>query len=130
MSESLNFKSSLLYLYWLMSGADNNKQFDADDPEWRTMRLMRQHENITNADFDNFINTDFGSKEEQLRQAMKVIKTCTRDEQIKALAWMGAVMVADGIVHKGEDDLYQKVRRDLSIEQEEVDKIKSKLPKL
>ena len=128
MSESLNYKSSLLYLYWLMSGADGNKNFDSEDPEWKTMRLMRKYENITNSDFDSFINTDFGSKEEQLKQALQVIKSCTHEEQVKALAWMDKIMLADGKIHKGEEDLYLKVRNLLEIDEDEVKLAKVKLP--
>ncbi|MCF8298777.1 MAG: hypothetical protein K9J13_14610 [Saprospiraceae bacterium] len=130
MEESLNYKSALLYLYWLMAGADGKKAFDAADPEWQTMRLMRKVEKISNKDFDNFINSDFGSQNEQLRKAISVIKMCNHNEKVRALAWMDKVMLADGDIHSKEYELYVKVRDEFGIEEDEIKNAKTKLPEL
>ena len=74
MSTTLNYKSGLLYLYWLMSGADGKKNFDPNDPEWKTMKLMREHEKITDIDFNSFINSDLGSSDEQLEIVMQILQ--------------------------------------------------------
>lgn len=130
MDESLNYKSALLYLYWLMSGADGKKAFDADDPEWKTMRMMRKVEKISNRDFDSFINSDFGSQDEQLRKAINIVKKCTHVEKVRALAWMDKVMLADGDIHSKEYELYVKVRDEFGIDEDEVKSAKTKLPAL
>jgi uncharacterized tellurite resistance protein B-like protein len=130
MSDTLNFKSGLLYLYWLMSGADGSKKFDPDDPEWQTMKLMREHENITDEDFDQFINTDLGGQDEQLNTVMQIIEKASYEQQVRSLAWMDAVMVADGKIHTKEYDLYQRVRSKFNIDEDEIKKDKMTLPSL
>jgi len=130
MSNTLNYKSGLLYLYWLMSGADGKKNFDPDDPEWKTMKLMREEENISDHDFDVFINSDLGSSDEQLDTVMKILAHSSHLEIVKALAWMDLVMIADGDIHNKEYELYNKVRMKFGIEEEDVKKTKLKLPSI
>ncbi len=113
-----------------MAGADGKKAFDADDPEWQTMRLMRKAEKISNQDFDNFINSDFGSQNEQLRSAINAINKCSHQEKVRALAWMDKVMLADGDIHSKEYELYVKVRDEFKIDEDEVKAVKTKLPDL
>lgn len=129
MSDNLNFKSGLLYLYWLMSGADGSKKFDPNDPEWKTMRLMREHENISDQDFDQFINTDLGNQNEQLSKVIALIEKATHSEKVRALAWMDAVMLADGEIHNKEYDLYTKVRDRFGINEDEIKMDRLTLPK-
>jgi len=130
MSNTLNYKSGLLYLYWLMSGADGKKNFDPDDPEWRTMKLMREEEKISDHDFDVFINSDLGSSDEQLDTVMKILAHSSHIEIVRALAWMDLVMIADGDIHNKEYELYNKVRMKFGIDEEEVKKVKVKLPSI
>jgi len=130
MSNTLNYKSGLLYLYWLMSGADGKKNFDPDDPEWKTMKLMREEEKISDHDFDVFINSDLGSSDEQLDTVMKILAHSSHIEIVKALAWMDLVMIADGDIHNKEYELYNKVRMKFGIDEEEVKKVKVKLPSI
>jgi len=130
MSNTLNYKSGLLYLYWLMSGADGKKNFDPDDPEWRTMKLMREEEKISDHDFDVFINSDLGSSDEQLDTVMKILAHSSHIEIVRALAWMDLVMIADGDIHNKEYELYNKVRMKFGIDEEEVKKTKVKLPSI
>ncbi len=130
MSNKLNYKSGLLYLYWLMSGADGKKNFDPDDPEWRTMKLMREEEKISDHDFDVFINSDLGSSEDQLETVMKILAHSSHIEIVKALAWMDLVMIADGDIHNKEYELYTKVRLKFGIEEEDVKRVKVKLPSI
>ncbi|OIP00661.1 MAG: hypothetical protein AUJ98_07430 [Bacteroidetes bacterium CG2_30_33_31] len=126
----LNYKSGLLYLYWLMSGADGMKNFDPDDPEWKIMKLMRDHEDIGDSDFDNFINSDLGSSEDQLSTVVNILKDTSHDQKVNALAWMDLVMIADGNIHNKEYELYSKVRQKLNIEESEIKAVEIKLPKL
>jgi hypothetical protein len=126
----LNYKSGLLYLYWLMSGADGMKNFDPDDPEWKTMKLMREHEDIGDADFDNFINSDLGTPDEQLERVLRIMENASHEQKVNALAWMDLVMIADGNIHNKEYELYNKVRQKFNIEEDEVKKAKLKLPSL
>ncbi len=128
MQEHLNYKTSLLYLYWLMAGADGEKEFDKDDPEWQTMQAMRKHEKITAKDFDRFIMSDLGTKEEQLNKTLDIIRKCTHEEQVRALAWMNRVMLADGDIHSKEHELYKEVRDRLDITEDEVKEQAVKLP--
>jgi hypothetical protein len=130
MSKTLNYKSGLLYLYWLMSGADGKKNFDPDDPEWRTMKLMREEEKISDHDFDVFINSDLGSSDEQLDTVMKLLAHSSHMEIVRALAWMDLVMIADGDIHNKEYELYNKVRTKFAIDEEDVKKVKVKLPSI
>jgi len=130
MAIQLNYKSGLLYLYWLMSGADGKKNFDPEDPEWQTMKLMREHENINDTDFSNFINSDLGSAEEQLEIVIKILKSSSYKEKVRALAWMDLVMIADGDIHNKEYELYIKVLKKFSIDEEDVKKDKIGLPSL
>ncbi len=116
----LNYKSGLLYLYWLMSGADGMKNFDPNDPEWKTMKLMREHESILDEDFDNFINSDLGNQDQQLSKVMEILQSCSLEEKVRALAWMDLVMIADGNIHNKEYELYTKVRKKLNIEDDVV----------
>lgn len=120
MSDKLNYKSGLLYLYWLMSGADGVKKFDQDDPEWRAMKLMREHEDISDDDFNDFINTDFGSQDKQLKNVLEVFKTVPHEQKVKALAWMDFIMIADGKIHSKEYELYTTVRKEFGIEEDEI----------
>lgn len=126
----LNYKSGLLYLYWLMSGADGNKNFNPDDPEWRTMKLMRDYESIGDEDFDSFINSDLGSSEDQLNTVINILDHSSHAQKVNALAWMDMVMIADGNIHTKEYELYNKVKNKFQIEEEEVKSAKLKLPKL
>lgn len=130
MSEHLNYKASLMYLYWLMAGADGKKEFDPDDPEWQTMQLMRKHEKIKDSDFDRFIMSDLGTREEQLQKALTIVRKCKRDKQVRALAWMDRVMLADGDIHSKEHELYKKVREELGITEDEIKQQEVKLPKI
>jgi len=130
MSKTLNYKSGLLYLYWLMSGADGKKNFDPDDPEWKTMKLMREEEQISDHDFDVFINSDLGSADEQLDTVMKLLAHSSHTEIVRALAWMDLVMIADGDIHNKEYELYNKVRTKFAIDEEDVKKVKVKLPSI
>ncbi|RLD47162.1 MAG: hypothetical protein DRI86_01150 [Bacteroidetes bacterium] len=113
-----------------MSGADGKKNFDPDDPEWKTMKLMREEENISDHDFDVFINSDLGSSDEQLDTVMKILAHSSHLEIVKALAWMDLVMIADGDIHNKEYELYNKVRMKFGIEEEDVKKTKLKLPSI
>ena len=113
-----------------MSGADGMKNFDPDDPEWRTMKLMREHEDIGDADFDSFINSDLGTPDEQLAKVMRIMEHASHDQKVNALAWMDLVMIADGNIHSKEYELYNKVRQKLGIDEDEVKKAKLNLPKL
>lgn len=126
----LNYKSGLLYLYWLMSGADGMKNFDPEDPEWKTMKLMRRHEDIDDDDFDKFINSDLGTPDEQLETVVGIMISVSHEQKLNALAWMDLVMVADGNIHNKEYELYNKVRQRLDIDEDEVKIAKLKLPKL
>lgn len=130
MSDKLNYKSGLLYLYWVMSGADGKKKFDSDDPEWKAMSLMRREENIDDNDFDNFINSDLGTQDEQIKKIIDLFKTCSHDQKVRALAWMDMVMIADGKIHTKEYDLYTKVRKEFNVEEDEIKKDKVNLPDL
>jgi len=126
----LNYKSGLLYLYWLMSGADGAKNFDPNDPEWKTMKLMREHENIGEDDFDSFINSDLGSAEDQLNTVLGIMQHASLDQKVNALAWMDLVMIADGNIHTKEYELYNKVRNKLGVDEDAIKAAKLKLPTL
>ena len=128
MSDKLNYKSGLLYLYWLMSGADGKKNFDPEDPEWKTMKQMRQHEDISDDDFSDFINSDLGTPDEQLNNVMNILHGASHQQKVRALAWMDLVMIADGDIHNKEYELYVKVLRKFDIDEEEVKKDKLALP--
>ncbi len=130
MSITLNYKSGLLYLYWLMSGADGKKNFDPQDPEWKTMKLMSDVEDISEGDFNNFINSDLGSADEQLSNVLVILKSASHDQKVRALAWMDLVMIADGDIHNKEYELYSKVRLHFDIDEEEVKKEKLSLPSI
>lgn len=130
MSITLNYKSGLLYLYWLMSGADGKKNFDPQDPEWKTMKLMSDVEDISEDDFNNFINSDLGSADEQLSNVLVILKSASHDQKVRALAWMDLVMIADGDIHNKEYELYSKVRLHFDIDEEEVKKEKLSLPSI
>ncbi len=130
MSNKLNYKSGLLYLYWLMSGADGKKNFDPKDPEWRTMNLMRETEKISDADFNSFINSDLGSSDDQLRVVIKILDKSSYKEKVRALAWMDLVMIADGDIHNKEYELYISVLKKFNINDEDVKKDKINLPKI
>jgi hypothetical protein len=130
MSITLNYKSGLLYLYWLMSGADGKKNFDPDDPEWKTMKLMSDVEDISENDFNNFINSDLGSADEQLSNVLVILKKASHHQKVRALAWMDLVMIADGDIHNKEYELYNKVRLQFQIDEEEVKKEKLSLPSI
>ena len=130
MSITLNYKSGLLYLYWLMSGADGKKNFDPDDPEWKTMKLMSDVEDISEDDFNSFINSDLGSAEEQLSNVLVVLKKASHHQKVRALAWMDLVMIADGDIHNKEYELYNKVRLHFDIDEEDVKKEKLSLPSI
>lgn len=130
MSNKLNYKSGLLYLYWIMSGADGIKKFDQEDPEWKAMNLMRAEEKIDDDDFDNFINSDLGSQDEQLSKVIDLFKTCSHEQKIRALAWMDLVMIADGKIHTKEYDLYTKVRKEFNVEEDDIKKEKLTLPEI
>ncbi len=130
MSNKLNYKSGLLYLYWLMSGADGKKNFDPDDPEWKTMKLMREEEDINDDDFNNFINSDLGSPDEQLANVLKILSNASHKQKVRALAWMDLVMIADGDIHNKEYELYNKVRLHFGIDEEDVKQEKLHLPSI
>jgi uncharacterized tellurite resistance protein B-like protein len=130
MASKINFKTGLLYLYWLMSGADGQKNFDPEDPEWKTMRLMREHEEISDRDFDNFINTDLGTPDQQLEKVVGSLQHATHEQKVRALAWMDLVMIADGNIHSKEDELYTKVRQRFNIEEDEIKKDRLSLPSI
>ncbi|RUA30920.1 MAG: hypothetical protein DSY76_01975 [Bacteroidetes bacterium] len=130
MAKNLNFKTGLLYLYWLMSGADGQKNFDPEDPEWKTMRIMREHEDIGDRDFDTFVNSDLGTPEEQLDMVLKSLDRATHAQKVRALAWMDLVMVADGNIHSKENELYVQVRNRFKIDEDEVKKDVLTLPKV
>jgi hypothetical protein len=128
MNISLNFKTGLMYLYWLMSGADGKKNFNPDDPEWRTMKLMREVESISDEDFNRFINSDLGSADEQLSYVISNMSNSSHAQKVRALAWMDLVMIADGDIHNKEYELYTKVRLHFGVEEEEVKKDRLNLP--
>ena len=130
MSVKLNYKSGLLYLYWLMSGADGKKNFDPEDPEWKTMKLMRQHEDISDDDFNDFINSDLGTPIEQLDFVMSVLRGASYQQKVRALAWMDLVMIADGDIHNKEYELYAKVLQKFDIDEADVKKDKLALPSI
>lgn len=113
-----------------MSGADGMKNFDPNDPEWKTMKLMREHEDIGDSDFDSFINSDLGSTEDQLNTVISIMEHASFDQKVNALAWMDLVMIADGNIHTKEYELYNKVRNRLNIEEDEIKAAKLKLPSL
>jgi hypothetical protein len=111
-----------------MSGADGKKNFHPDDPEWKTMKKMREIEKITDDDFDNFINSDLGSSDEQLTKVLGILETSSHQQKVRALAWMDLVMIADGDIHNKEYELYSKVKNKFDIAEDEVKKEKLKIP--
>lgn len=130
MTKKLNFRTSLLYLYWLMSGADGQKNFDQNDPEWKTMRMMRKFEKISDNDFDDFVNTDLGTHDEQLETVINGLSVATEEQKVRALAWMDLVMIADGNIHSKEHELYTKVRQRFGIDEDAIKKDKLSLPSI
>ncbi len=130
MSITINYKSGLLYLYWLMSGADGKKNFNPEDPEWKTMKQMRVHENIEDEDFNLFINSDLGTPDQQLNIVMEILNKATPAQRVRALAWMDLVMIADGDIHNKEYELYIKVLKKFNINEEDVKKDKLLLPSI
>jgi len=130
MAKNLNFNTGLLYLYWLMSGADGQKNFDPNDAEWKTMRLMREYENIGDDDFDKFVNSDLGTPSEQLEKVLRNLKKATHNQKVRALAWMDLVMLADGNIHSKEYELFDKVCKEFDISEDEVKKDKESLPNI
>jgi uncharacterized tellurite resistance protein B-like protein len=111
-----------------MSGADGQKNFDPEDPEWKTMRLMRRHEDINDRDFDNFINSDLGTPDEQLEKVLRAMEHATHEQKVRALAWMDMVMIADGNIHSKENELYTKVRKKFNIDEDEIKQDRLTLP--
>ncbi|RLD66554.1 MAG: hypothetical protein DRI84_04540 [Bacteroidetes bacterium] len=130
MANKINFKTGLLYLYWLMSGADGQKNFDPEDPEWKTMRMMREHEEISDRDFDSFINLDLGTPDEQLEKVVSSLNNATHAQKVRSLAWMDLVMIADGNIHSKEHELYTKVRQRFNLEEDEIKKDRLSLPSI
>jgi uncharacterized tellurite resistance protein B-like protein len=130
MAEELSFQSSLLYMYWLMSGADGVKNFDSEDPEWRMMRAMRKHENISAEDFNTFVNTDFGNQDTQLKIALDVIRKSGYDDRTRVLAWVYKIMAADGVFHTKERELYDMVLRELAVDESDVVHMAKALPSI
>lgn len=113
-----------------MSGADGKKNFNPEDPEWRTMKQMREHENINDDDFNSFINSDLGTANEQLEIVIKVLEKASYTQKIRALAWMDLVMIADGDIHNKEYELYIKVLKKFNINEEDVKSDKLSLPSI
>jgi uncharacterized tellurite resistance protein B-like protein len=111
-----------------MSGADGVKNFDSDDPEWKMMRVMRKYENISAEDFANFVSSDFGSQDVQLRKALEVIKKSGYDDRTRVLAWIYKIMEADGIVHVKEKELYDMVSKELAVDESDVIHLAKTLP--
>lgn len=130
MAKNINFNTGLLYLYWLMSGADGQKNFNPEDAEWKAMRLMRKHENIGDEDFDEFVNSDLGSTKDQLDHVISNLDKTTHAQKVRALAWMDLVMLADGNIHSKEYELYTQVRNKLGINEDEVKKDIETLPEV
>jgi uncharacterized tellurite resistance protein B-like protein len=92
------------------------------------MKMMRNHENIGDEDFDSFINSDLGSAEDQLNTVIGILEHVSHDQKVVALAWMDLVMIADGNIHTKEYELYNKVRNRLDIDEDEIKSAKIKLP--
>jgi uncharacterized tellurite resistance protein B-like protein len=125
MSEHLNYKSALLYLYKLVAMADGDRSKQEFDLMYD---VMRKYEDITREDWNTYIMSDFGDTEHEFRQAIGVLKRCNRDKQVRAVAWMKKVMMADGEMKPEEKVVVDRIMNELEIKEGEVKATEKALP--
>jgi uncharacterized tellurite resistance protein B-like protein len=109
--------SALLHLTHLLISADGT----IDDHEVKALDLIRKRENISQAFFNNFIETTRGKKERELFQAgIDAIGHCTDEEKLRVFVTLYKLAEVDGRVHLKEIKLLLYALRLAKIEFEEV----------
>lgn len=129
METNTDFKKALLCFYWLMAGADGNISTNEDDPEWIVLMKMKDIENISDKEIEDFLNGD--KRENYLYNKLIVnLVIISHRERLKALAWMDLVMFADGFLHDEELKLFNSVSKQFEIDDEDVRGMKENLLKV
>jgi uncharacterized tellurite resistance protein B-like protein len=117
MSEQLNYKTGLLYLYKLMAGSDGKPERAEFDMAWDK---MKKAEKISPADWNKYLFSDFGNKEVEYKKCLEVLNRCGAEKRTRALAWMKKIMYADGERDVRELHFYRQLRKDLNVQEQEV----------
>ena len=123
-AQSEKFTEAIVSLYHLISSADGK----ISDFEKRICELMMKSEGIEVPEFEMIINTiDQLSQDEIYAKSIDLLKSCTKDEQIKAMAWMRGIANSDGFMAKEEWSLIFKIyKKELNLNLKDI--IEYKLP--
>lgn len=123
-AQSEKFTEAIVSLYHLISSADGK----ISDFEKRICELMMKSEGIEVSEFEMIINTiDQLSQDEIYAKSINLLKSCTKDEQVKAMAWMRSIANSDGFMAKEEWSLIFKIyKKELNLNLKDI--IDYKLP--
>lgn len=123
-TQSEKFTEAIVSLYYLISSADGK----ISDFEKRICELMMKSEGIDVPEFEMTIDSiKHLSQEGVYSLCIRLLKSCTKEEQVKALAWMRAIANSDGFMAKEEWSLIFKIyKKELQLNLKEI--IDYKLP--
>ncbi len=121
-----NYLSGMAGLYYLLIHADG----DVNEKEISSGQMMRKYEGIEELAFKNLLNTYIDAEKDLLyKQCVSSLKNCTREDQIRIIAWMTRVANSDGFMDPEEWKLiYQVYYRELNLELQDILQTQKTLP--
>ena len=123
-TQSEKFTEAIVSLYHLVSSADGK----ISDFEKKICELMMKSEEIEASDFDHITNSiKHLSQDELYVTCIRLLKSCSEKERVKALAWMRSIANSDGFMAKEEWSLIFKIyKKELQLNLKDI--INCKLP--
>ena len=123
-TQSERFIEAIVSLYYLVSSADGK----ISDFEKKICERMIKSEQIDISAFDHIMaSIRHLPLDEVYRMCINLLKSCTREEQTRALAWMRSIANSDGFMAKEEWSLIFKIyKKELQLSLKEI--IEFKLP--
>ena len=120
------FTEAIVSLYFLISSADGK----ISDFEKKICEMMMKSEGIKGPEFDHIIESINQLPQDEIyKMSIKILKSCAKEEQIKALAWMRSIANSDGFMDKQEWSLIFKIyKKELQLNLKDI--INYKLPPL
>jgi len=116
---------ALYYLMIIADGVISPKELDMGN-------LMMKHENIDETFYhhkmESFRNLN---KNELLNTCIRNLKNCSKDDQIRAVAWMSNVANSDGFMDPKEWALIYKIyNKELKLDLNQILEVQKELPRL
>ncbi|MEM9858356.1 MAG: TerB family tellurite resistance protein [Bacteroidota bacterium] len=109
--------SAVVELFYMMIMADGH----VDNKELEMGREMAKLEGFDISEFNNQVEELLSSEKDVYEQCLRGMKTLSREDQTRFLAWMCLIANADGFMHSDEWNLiYRIYHKELKLDRQSI----------